>query len=114
MAFNEIELHRIKKEVGGLCRKRSPEALKDQLRFDYKIEKYNVIIYEIRPRWDNPAEITEMPIAKLTFVDSRNLWKLFWQRANGKWEKYEPMDSSKNLGDLAQAIASDVYGCFFG
>ncbi len=51
MAFNEIELHRIKKEVGGLCRKRSPEALKDQLRFDYKIEKYNVIIYEIRPRW---------------------------------------------------------------
>ena len=113
MAFNEIGLQKIKKEVGGLCRKRSPEELKDQLRFDYKIEKYDLIIYEIRPRWDNPAEITEMPIAKLTFVLSRNIWKLFWQRANGKWVRYKPKESSKELSDLTRAIESDVYGCFF-
>lgn len=114
MAFNETGLQKIQKEVGALCRKKSSEALDDQLRFDYKIEKYDVIIYEIRPRWDNPSEITEMPIAKLTFVLSRNIWKLSWQRANGKWVRYKPKESSKDLSDLTRAIESDAQGCFFG
>lgn len=113
MAFNETGLQKIQKEVGGLCRKKSSEALKDQLRFDYRIEKYDVIIYEIRPRRDDPADIAETPIAKMTFVINRNIWKLFWQRANGKWVRYKPKESSKELGDLTRAIESDVHGCFF-
>ncbi len=114
MSFNDIEKQRIKKEVGGLCSKRTPAHLKDKLRFEYEIDKQSVIIYEIRPMWDNPDEFTKSPTAKLTYVISRKIWNLYWQRANMKWKKYEPKESAKNLKDLVQEIDNDIYGCFFG
>ena len=114
MAFSEIELHRIKKEVGGFCSKRSPAHLKDQLRYDYEVDKQSVIIYEIRPMWENPQKHTKAPVAKLTYVIGRKIWKLFWQRANMKWVAYEPGQSAPDLNTLVKEIDADRYGCFFG
>jgi hypothetical protein len=48
MAFTEIDHQKIINEVAGRCLKRTPVHMKDQLRFEYEIEK-NVIIYVIRP-----------------------------------------------------------------
>lgn len=114
MAFTDIELQKIKNEVGGLCSKRTPAHLKDRLRFEYEIEKQNVVIYEIRPVWNNPDEFTKSPMAKLTYINSQKIWKLYWKRANMKWVKYEPKESAKELRVLVKEIDNDVYGCFFG
>lgn len=114
MAFTELELQRIKKQIGGLCTRRTPAQFKDQLRFDYKIENHSVVINEIRPDWRNPAVQISMPFAKLTFVKSKNIWKLYWKRASGKWETYGPKESSKELSTLVKEIEDDRYGCFFG
>lgn len=114
MAFNDLDRQKIKNEVGRLCSKRSPAHLKDKLRFDYEIEKQSVIVYEIRPVWNNPNEFTKSPMAKLSYLKSQNIWKLYWQRANMKWVRYEPKESSKALSNLVQEIDKDAYGCFFG
>ncbi len=114
MAFTDIDLQKIQNKVGRLCSKKTPEHLKDQLRFEYEIEKQNVIIYEIRPVWNNPSEFTKLSMAKLTYVNSQKVWKLYWKRASGKWVKYEPKESAKDLGMLVQEIEKDSYGCFFG
>jgi len=114
MAFTEIDLQRIKNEVGGLCSRRTPAHLKNKLRFEYTIEKQNVIIYEIRPVWNNPEEHTKSSFAKLTYVKSQKIWRLYWKRASGKWEKYEPRGPDRDLGALVQEIDKDDYGCFFG
>lgn len=114
MAFNDIDHHKIKKSIGGLCEQRTPAHLKDKLRFEYEIEGQNVIIYEVRPAFRREGEFTKMPLAKLTYVTSRKIWKLYWKRASGKWEKYGPMDSAKDLKSLVQEIDQDTNGCFFG
>ena len=114
MAFTEIEIHKINKFVGALCKKRVPESIRDKLRYEYKIEKQDVILFEIRPRWNKPDEQIELPCAKLKFVRSQNVWKLFWQRANMKWHAYGPLKSSRNLTELIAEIDTDPYGCFFG
>ena len=114
MALTEIEIQKVKKIVGTLCSEKTPEHLKDQLRFEYEIEKQSAIIYEVRPAWNNPSEYTKMPLAKLTYVKTEKVWKLYWKRASGKWVIYEPMESSKDLGDLVAAIDKDLHGCFFG
>jgi hypothetical protein len=114
MSFNDIERQRIKNEVGGLCSKRSPARIKDQLRYEYEIVKQSVIIYEVRPMWNNPGKFTKLTMAKLTYIISRKIWKLYWQRANGKWLRYEPRKPTTNLSDLVQEIDDDYYGCFFG
>ena len=114
MALTDIEVQRVKKIVGGLCSEKSPDEFKNELRFEYEIEKQNVVMYEVRPAWDNPSEFTRMPMAKLTYVKSENIWKLYWPRASGKWESYEPKRSSKDLGELVAEINKDTHGCFFG
>ncbi len=114
MSFNDIELQRIKKEVGGFCLKRCPEYIRDKVRLDYKIDNRDVIIIEIRPRWNNPDEIIETPIAKIKYILSQKIWELYWQRANMKWVKYDQKKSSKSLSELVQEIDSDPFGIFWG
>lgn len=114
MPLNDIILQKIKNEVGKLCTRRTPEGLKDKLRFEYEIEKQKVIIYEIRPAFLDPKEYIKMPMAKLTYVSNKNTWKLYWKRASGKWMRYEPRESKVSLKGLVQDIDEDIYGCFFG
>jgi hypothetical protein len=114
MAFSGIDHQKIKNDVGGLCSKRTPTHLKSQLRFEYDIEKRNVFLYEVRPAWNNPKEHPKLPFAKLTYVKSQKIRKLYWKRASGKWERYEPKESDIDLGALVQEIDKDPYGCFFG
>jgi hypothetical protein len=114
MALSEFELYRIKKEVGGFCFRKVPKHLHNQVRLEYDIEKHNVIIYEVRPNFKNPDIITRMPVARLTYVATRKIWKLYWQRASGKWRKYEPKESDRDLKVLIKEIDRDMYGCFFG
>ena len=109
-----MEIHKINKFVGTLCDKRSPESIRNQLRYEHTIENHDVIIYEVRPRWDKPDEHTRMPCAKLTFVRTQNVWKLFWHRADMKWHAYGPLKSSRDLADLIAEIDRDPNGCFFG
>jgi hypothetical protein len=44
MAFSEIELKKIDKLVGGLCRKRSPSHLKDEFSFEYRVKGHDVLV----------------------------------------------------------------------
>jgi hypothetical protein len=114
MAFSEIELKKIDRFVGGLCRKRTPEKYKNELKFEYRIKGHDVEIIEIRPFWKNPTEMTELSVAKLKFNRAKNIWVLFWKRASGKWQKYEPSKDKKDLAGLVAEIDHDEFGCFFG
>lgn len=114
MAFSQIELKRIEETVGELCRKRSPMHLKDQVRLEYSVKGHNVVIVERRPRWNNPQEWGELPVAKLRFVRAAKQWRLYWQRADLKWHEYPGPSASKELGELVQEIDADPLACFFG
>lgn len=48
--------------------------------------------------------------SKMTYLESRNMWKLYWMRADLKWHLYEEY---KNLDDLLQEVKKDPNG-FFG
>ena len=114
MAFSEIELKKIDKFVGGLCRKRTPEKYKKELRFEYRIKGHEVEIIEIRPYFHNPNEMSELSVAKLKFNRTKNIWVLYWQRASGKWLKFEPSKTTYDLAELVAEIDHDEFGCFFG
>ena len=114
MAFGELELKRIEQTVGEFCRKRSPAHLRDKLRLEYSVKGHEVIIFERRPKWDNPKEWTELPVAKLKFIRSANKWRLYWQRADLKWHEYPGQSSSDRINDLVREVDADPLACFFG
>lgn len=97
-----------------LDRKRPGEELRNKVDLGYKIEKQSVVIYEVRPRWDNPPEMIESPFAKATFVLSRQLWKVYWRRSDNKWHTYTPEPEVDSIKDFTSLVEEDEYYCFWG
>jgi hypothetical protein len=95
-------------------RVRPKEEIRPQLDLAYEIEGQSIILTEIRPRWNNPSVIDSFGYAKATFVKRTNIWRIFWRRASGKWENYEPNKTVERLSDFLRIVDKDEYGCFKG
>lgn len=108
----DINESTIKKYVESI-RPESSE-IRAQLDFGYSYDGKITEIYEIRPLWNNPKEIQNIPFAKIRFYKSKQLWNLYWMRASGKWELYEPFSESTYLDKIIEVIKEDKHGCFYG
>jgi hypothetical protein len=51
---------------------------------------------------------------KVTYVRSRDVWKMYWIRADGDWHKYGPAEEVGSLVEALQVVGEDEYGCFWG
>jgi hypothetical protein len=58
MSFNELELKRIDRTVGELCRRKTRPQYADQPRFECEIGGHTVSIWEVRPAWDGVGHPT--------------------------------------------------------
>ena len=115
MAFSEFETKRIHKILGRYIEKnRPPENVRDEVDLSFRLTGQSVEIFEIRPLWNDPKEKIEESIAKATYIKSRNLWKVFWQRADLKWHRYEPDPEVDSIEEFIEIVENDDYACFFG
>ncbi len=93
---------------------RPPENIRKQLDIGYKIENQSIILFEIRPVWNNPGVFAEYAFAKTSFIKSKNLWKIYWMRANLKWYSYEPVPEVTSLKVFLKIVDEDKFHCFKG
>ena len=115
MALSEIEYRRYEKIVGNYVEsRRPPPHLRKELDIGFRIENQSVEIFEIRPAWREPAVFIELAIAKATFVKGTRTWKLYWQRKDLKWHRYDPAAEHASIEDVLSVIETDEYGCFYG
>ncbi len=115
MPFNPTEQEKINLAWQSfLMKRRPPVEIRSQVDLDMKIDGYSIEIFTIRPRWDKPDEIIHSPIAKTTFVKSKNYWKLFWMRANLKWYPYDIKPAVKTFEDFLREVDNDTHACFWG
>jgi len=113
--MNDIERKRIDRAVAAFVAARRPPAhLRDQVDLTYRFDGRNLEIFEIRARWDEPAEKIEASIAKARYVKSRDLWLVYWQRADLKWHKYDPVPAVGTVEAFLRLVDEDEYACFFG
>jgi hypothetical protein len=114
VAFSELELRRIDKTVGELCRRLTKPEYADSLRFVHEIEGHAVSLYEERPPWDGVGEWTRVGVARFRFVRARGEWQLYWMRGDLSWHRYEPHAATPDLNSLVEVVEADKYGAFFG
>ncbi|KAB1157678.1 DUF3024 domain-containing protein [Flavobacterium luteum] len=113
LAFeNQIEI--IEVMEGFLINSRPPEEIRDQLDLNYRIENQCVIVFEIRPKWNNPTEKIECKIAKATYIQKDTTWAVFWFMSDMKWHGYKPNLKVKSLKEFIKVINEDKHGCFWG
>ena len=115
MALTATQIQEIEQAGAAFLQKRRPSLeIRNKLDLAYRIEGPSVVVYEIRPNWQNPAEFMEGAVAKTTFVQTKNVWQVYWMRADLKWHGYKPRPSVKTIQAFFQLVDDDEYGCFFG
>lgn len=97
-----------------VARNRPPVEFRDKLDLGYSFKNNVIEIFEIRPIWSNPNEYQNLSFAKIKYVKTQEIWKLYWMNASGKWQFYEPFPESRNLQKILSIIDEDSYGCFKG
>jgi len=114
MAFHDLEIKRIQNAADAFMAARRPPAhIRKALDYDYTLHNQTIELLEVRPRWDNPAEIMKRPFAKATYVKASNQWRVYWMRGNLKWHPYEPPVAS-SIQAFFELVNLDAHSCFFG
>jgi hypothetical protein len=91
---------------------RVPERVANKIKNLAEKVKGGYVLFETRPRWDgSPGPWTKLPVAKIVFHKSTQIWNLYWMRASGKWEFY---GRYKTLNRVLRTIEEDKHGCFWG
>ena len=93
---------------------RPKPEIRNRLDIAYEIIGQSIILNEVRPRWNNPEEIFASGYAKATYVKQKNIWKVFWKRADNKWHSYEPQPTVLQLDEFLKLVDQDKYACFKG
>ena len=116
MALAEIELARVHRAMDSLMQRRRPPAhIRPDLDLGFRVTGQSIEIVEIRPAWRGPTdEKHESPVAKATYVRSRRVWRVFWQRRDLKWHSYDPTPEVKSVEEFASLVGEDAHACFFG
>lgn len=90
------------------------ERIRKKVDMCYRWDGRQAILFEISPDFRDPKRMMERAFAKIRYIKSKDLWKLYWMRASGNWESYEPNPEASELSPLLEVIKKDKYGCFFG
>jgi hypothetical protein len=115
MAFSEFERKRYERAAQiYIDANRPPVHIRNELDLGYRLQEQSVEVFEIRPLWRNPAEKIEQSVAKATYVKKDQTWRVYWQRADLKWHRYDPRAVVSSIEEFFAVVQADEYGCFFG
>jgi len=115
MAFSELELKRHERNLTRFMERRRPPAhVRPELDLGYRFDGQSVEIFEIRPDWRDRTTKGETPVAKATYVRTKNHWRVFWMRRDLKWHRYGPDHEVDSLEKFLAVVDRDEHACFFG
>lgn len=116
MGFNDAEIacHADLIEKLIWTKHRPPLHLRDKVREGQRIDGYEIELFLVRPLWCDPAREVEPSIAKTRYMKSRNVWRVFWKRADAKWHRYGPRPEVKSLEEFLTLVDEDANDCFWG
>jgi hypothetical protein len=115
MTLSEFETKRCEKLVAEFVEKRRPPPhIRAELDLAFRISGQSIEIFELRPYWMDKSRIQEHPVAKATYNKSKLNWKVFWQRADLKWHRYQPSPEVASVEEFLEVVQEDDHGCFFG
>ena len=115
MAFSEFESKRCEMLARRFVEHHRPPAhLRGKVDLGCRVNDQSVEIFEIRPSESKPASKVEEAAAKATFVRRRGVWKLYWQRADLRWHRYDPSPEVETLEEVLRIVGADDHACFFG
>jgi len=115
MSLSEFELKKCEKAIAAFMKKRRPPPhIRKELDMGCRIEEQSIVVFEIRPEWRNPENTIEISVAKCTYVRTKGTWKVYWQRQDMKWHRYDLAPEVRSVEAFFDLVDRDENACFFG
>src|SRR5699024_12336982 len=115
MAFNDLEKQRAVNEAMAFIEKRRPPPhIRPQLDIVFRLKGQSVVIVETRPIYSEPERKHDIPVAKATYVRTRDVWRIYCMSADLKWHGYTPLAEVGSLSSFLDEVDADPYACFWG
>ncbi len=96
------------------AKRRPPLHLRDRVREGQRIVGHEIELFLVRPIFSDPTRKIEESIAKARYVKTRDVWQVFWKRADMKWHRYPPQPEVKSFEAFLKLVDEDPNGCFWG
>jgi hypothetical protein len=98
------------RSIAQFCADRSS----DDYRLESEIRGDAITLKERRPPWQPgaDAEWSSLDVARVRY--SGGTWSLYWQRATGRWERYDGVGPTPRVDALLAVIDADPDGVFWG
>jgi hypothetical protein len=115
MSLPEFEIKKIERAMSVFMQKRRPPiSIRSKLDLGYRIAGQSVTLFEIRPQWNDLSLFRESPVAKAVYVRKKNIWKIYWMRADLKWHGYYPVPEVASIDEFLDVVDEDEDACFWG
>lgn len=116
MGLQPLELAHVEHAVHQfMLRRRPPPEIRPELDLEHRVEGQSIVLFERRPTWQGaPGETIELMVAKTTYVRSHDHWRVYWQRSDLRWHRYDPAPEVPTVEDFLDLVDEDAYACFFG
>lgn len=116
MAFTDAEITRYTGLIEKLIwvKHRPPLRLRDRIREGQRIAGHEIELFLVRPMFSDSTRQIEESVARARYVKTRDVWQVFWKRADLKWHRYPPRPEVKSLEAFLKLVDEDANGCFWG
>jgi len=109
MSFTDDEIaeHTLTIEINFWSKCRPPFEMRDKIRESQRFTGYALDSFYVRPRWQNPGETIDSPVARIHCIKSRKLWQVYWMRAD---LRMAPLRSPSGHSERRRSFASHRRG----
>ncbi|WP_019615769.1 DUF3024 domain-containing protein [Psychromonas ossibalaenae] len=99
--------------VYELIENRKEQAIKNGFDLGCKFNNQSTELFEIHPSTHNEQGFFNLSVAKLTFIRTKDIWKIFWMRGSLKWQGYGRSPEARKLNEALFVVNEDADGCFW-
>ena len=113
--LSNMQLQAAEASIKVFCEERVPQHARSQVRLEYRVRGNSITLIERRVPWEDPiGKWTSLPIAKFSFDQQSNTWKLLRSDSNGRFHHFDPPMESPLIAKLIAFVDKDPTGTFWG
>jgi len=113
MAFTKMEREEYENLVSNLIEARRMQATENGFDLGYIFNNQSIELFEIHPSTHNEQGFFNLSVAKITFIRTTNIWKIYWMRGSLKWQSYRRNPAANKLSEALFIVNEDEDCCFW-
>ncbi len=90
------------------------QKFSDEVKVDFHINNQSIEIFERHPDKSLAKGYFDYSVAKITYVNTIQQWRVYWMKGNLNWTSYRRAPQADTIGDALSIVDKDEDRLFWG